>query len=465
MIMHPYKPQLDGKDLSQVKDPNGKKLFVAFADVCRKDGEGFVNYDWPKYGSDKPQPKLSFVRLFPKWDWIIGTGVYIDDIDMLVAQRQKEVAENLDRVSANINQQTDVTRTTLRGQVRSVLGWMSVVVLGLLMAVLAVSYVITRRSISKPIQKVITGLNEGSSQVAAASGQITAAGQQSAQGASDQAAALQQTSSSLEEMSATTQQNADNARQADAMMKDSVKVVSEANEAMTELIHSMDEISNASDETSKIIKTIDEIAFQTNLLALNAAVEAARAGEAGAGFAVVADEVRNLAMRAADAAKNTAGLIETTGTKVDGGVGLVTKSSEAFKKVSDSAAKVAELIGEIAAASNEQANGIHQINRAIDEIDKVTQQNAASAEETASAAAEMNSQAETLKQHVDRLVMLAGAEGQQKSKAKRAFLRRKADVQPKAEDRPEMAVHAAASQKLVRPEAVIPMGDEEFEQF
>jgi methyl-accepting chemotaxis protein len=152
-------------------------------------------------------------------------------------------------------------------------------------------------------------------------------------------------------------------------------------------------------------KTIDERAFQTNLLALNAAVEAARAGEAGAGFAVVADEVRNLAMRAADAAKNTAGLIEGTVKKIQEGSTLVVKANEAFVGVSTSTSKVGELIGEIAAASREQSQGIDQINKAMAEMDKVTQKTAATAEESASASEEMNAQAKQMKQLTD---VLAG---------------------------------------------------------
>jgi len=168
----------------------------------------------------------------------------------------------------------------------------------------------------------------------------------------------------------------------------------------------MKDISEASEETQKIVKTIDEIAFQTNLLALNAAVEAARAGEAGAGFAVVADEVRNLAMRAADAAKNTSGMIEGTVKKIKDGSDLVTTTNEAFTEVATSASKVGELVGEIAAASNEQAQGIEQVNRAVAEMDKVTQQNAANAEESAGASEEMRGQAEQMKDVIAELLVL-----------------------------------------------------------
>jgi len=184
------------------------------------------------------------------------------------------------------------------------------------------------------------------------------------------------------------------------------RVIDTANESMGQLTLSMGEISKASEETSKIIKTIDEIAFQTNLLALNAAVEAARAGEAGAGFAVVADEVRNLAMRASEAAKNTAGLIEGTVQKVQTGEKLVTSTNHSFREVADSTAKVAMLMSEIATASREQASGVGQVNLAVTELDSVTQQNAATAEEAASASEELDAQAEQMKETVRTLTAL-----------------------------------------------------------
>ncbi len=261
---------------------------------------------------------------------------------------------------------------------------------------------------NRHLRGIIEGLNDTSDQVASASHQVSSASQRLAEGAAEQAASLEETSSSLEEMSSMTTQNSDNANQANIVMVEMAQVIEQAAGAMSSLTAGMREISVASDQTAKIVKTIDEIAFQTNLLALNAAVEAARAGEAGAGFAVVAEEVRNLAMRAADAAKNTANLIEDTVKKTGAGSEMVNKTNEAFKDVADRSKKVKDLVGEIAAASHEQSQGVGQINTAVTEMDKVVQSNAASAEENASASEELNAQADNMKDLVSQLVALVG---------------------------------------------------------
>ena len=286
---------------------------------------------------------------------------------------------------------------------------MQFILMGFLIAGIAlVVGVLLSLRIVRPIQHAIEGLNEGATQVASASSQISSTSQSLAEGASEQAAGLEETSSSIEEMASMTKQNAESAGQANTLMTETTQVVNEANHAMVKLTESMKEITTASEETAKIIKTIDEIAFQTNLLALNAAVEAARAGEAGAGFAVVADEVRNLAMRASEAARNTANLIEGSVKKIKNGSDLVTKTNEAFGKVATGAKKVGELVGEIAAASSEQSQGVEQINKAVSEMDRVVQKTAASAEESASASEEMNAQAEQMKVYVDELVAVVG---------------------------------------------------------
>jgi len=430
VIMHPIKPALDGKDVSGVKDPNGKFIFVEFVKAVKNGGAGFVDYYWPKPGSPEPVPKISYVKLHEGWGWIVGSGIYIDDVE------------------AEISSLFFVTFAVTA----------AITVFGLVLSWLMA------RSISGPINQIIAGLNESSSQIASASSQVSASSQSLAEGSSEQAASIEETSASLEEMASMTRQNADHSRQADSLMQETNSVVRHANSAMTELTGSMESITKASEETSKIIKTIDEIAFQTNLLALNAAVEAARAGEAGAGFAVVADEVRNLAMRAADAAKTTSALIENTVKKIHDGSRLVDSTSSSFSEVATNAGKVGELVGEIAAASSEQAQGIEQVNTAVVEMDKVTQQNAAGAEESASASEEMNAQAEQMKYMVAELVAVVGGRANRPVKnvaaAPASLPERGKTAAP-----PRQLPTAGATVEKSSPEDVIPLNNDDFADF
>lgn len=266
------------------------------------------------------------------------------------------------------------------------------------------------RGVSTTLKNVSSSLHEGAEQVAMAAREVSSSSQTLAEGASQQAAAVEEISASLEEVGATVKGTADNAGQSEELMKEAEKVIQEADVSMKELTVSMTEISAASGQTQKIVKTIDEIAFQTNLLALNAAVEAARAGEAGAGFAVVADEVRNLAMRAAEAAKNTSTLIEETVQKISAGSRLVVRSSDSFDSVGQVITRASVLITEMAGAAKEQTITINQVTKAIHEIDTVTQSNAAAAEESASAAEELNAQAEMMKSSVEGLLEMVGGQ-------------------------------------------------------
>ncbi|MCB2187639.1 MAG: methyl-accepting chemotaxis protein [Deltaproteobacteria bacterium] len=271
-----------------------------------------------------------------------------------------------------------------------------------LAAIVLVAWLVGR-SISRPINRVVQGLTDAAGQVTAAAGQVSGASQTLAGGASQQAASLEETAASLEELSAHTKGNAENAQEADGLMREAGQIVGAANLSIQELRQAMDRITATSEETGKIVKTIDEIAFQTNLLALNAAVEAARAGEAGAGFAVVAEEVRNLAMRAAEAAKNTSELIASNLANITEGSRQMGNTDQAFAAVAESAGKVGQLVGEIAAASREQTQGLEQINQAAGEMDTVTQQVAANAEESAAAAEELAAQAQTMHTMVEDL--------------------------------------------------------------
>jgi len=443
MLSHPKK-ELVGTNILNLKDARGDKMFVHIIETGKKGG-GLLTYYW-KDAAGIDKPKISYAKGIAEWKWVIASGTFSDDIEKEVWNLEKKLGTEA----------------------------------GILLITSLIIAALIGRSISKPIRHITKGLAESSAQVAAVSGQVSSYSQQLAEGASEQAAAIEETSSSLEEMSSMVKQNADNANQANKLMSGTKETVARAGQSMEMLTTSMLEISRASEETSKIIKTIDEIAFQTNLLALNAAVEAARAGEAGAGFAVVAEEVRNLAMRAAEAAKNTADLIERTVKKVTDGSEVVERTSSEFSQAAVSVTKMGELVGEIAAASNEQAQGVEQINRAVNEMDKVVQKNAANAEESASASEEMSAQAEHMKDFIQELVAIVGANSSRAEENLRVAKVGKGDpvgltkpVFAKSADKKagvkldgtQQALFPAAGIKKTKAEEVIPFDDKNMTDF
>ncbi len=293
--------------------------------------------------------------------------------------------------------------------------WISILAVAVAVIVILLGLLLAR-SISKPISRAIQILSDTANQVTVGASQVSTSSQKLAQGASEQASAIEETSASLEEMAATTQNNTDIAGQANMMVDNSSDIVKQANNYMKELKIAIDSITKSSDETGKIIKVIEEIAFQTNLLALNAAVEAARAGEAGMGFAVVADEVRNLAQRSAEAAKNTADLIQNSIKNIQQGNELTTKTEKSFDDVVEISNKLKAIIEEVSNASKEQSSGIMQITETVTTLEQVTQENAASSEESAAASEELTAQATEMLNVVDELVKIIGEKNHHYSK-------------------------------------------------
>jgi len=362
MVMHPAKPEMNGTDLSGFRDPNGLALFVEAVRICRERGEGELRYFWPKPGETEPQPKVSYVKLFPAWGWVLGTGVYVDDVEA--------------------------------GLRRSL--YLILLITGLdLAGALLLSWRMAR-SIATPVRRVAGDLAQMAEEAKSAIVQIASASDQMASGISEQAAALEQTSASLTELTGHTQRSAASAGRVQNLISEVTAVVEDGDRQMVEMSTAMQQISQSAEDVRRIVRTIEEIAFQTNLLALNAAIEAARAGEAGAGFSVVADEVRALAQRASDAARETSTLIGNSLTSAQRGTAIGSSLTAAFGTIVTRIGEMAAALTGIGDALREGSEGITQIDAAISQMNQVTQAHAASSEESASAAEQLRAQSDSM---------------------------------------------------------------------
>jgi methyl-accepting chemotaxis protein len=318
---------------------------------------------------------------------------------------------------------------------------------------------------SRSLNDVLGQVSNAVGQVASGSNQISQAGQTLSQGAAEQASSLEEVSSSLNEINSQSSQNAEAATEANALAKTAAENAASGNESMQNLLTSMELIDGSADEIAKVVKLIDDIAFQINLLALNANVEAARAGKYGKGFAVVADEVRNLAVRSAEAVKETTTMVEAVTKNIGNGTTAAEETARQLAEITEGSSKVAEFLGEIALASKEQAQGVEQINSGLGQIDQITQANTASAEESASAGEELAAQAQQLKDMVGRF-QLAGSDSN-------GIASKATNTRISAEETTQPVIAASAgpnrkdNQEAPRssPENVISLDDDDFKEF
>ena len=329
MIMHPTKPELNGKDLSDMKDPEGTLVFVKFVDTVRADKAGFVNYMWPKPGQDTPVAKISYVTGFAPWGWVVGSGVYVDDLKTAFYQHLSAMAGILGAsVAMCIFMGRIISRIITRGVGKAVRvadaisqGYISedIDVKGsdeiaqLLEAMRRMSAHLTLTM--REVREAADSLAQASQEIAAGNGDLSNRTEQTA-------ANLQQTAASMDQLTGSVRQSADSANEANRYVDSAAGVAVRGGEVVSQVVTTMDGINQASKKISDIIGVIDGIAFQTNILALNAAVEAARAGDHGRGFAVVAAEVRMLAGRSAEAAKEIKALIAASQAEVPDAEGL-----------------------------------------------------------------------------------------------------------------------------------------------
>jgi methyl-accepting chemotaxis protein len=414
MVMHPIKPAMNGKDLRNNADADGRHHYVTFATVAQAPKGGFVDYVFPRPkaasagsgGSAEAVGKLGYVVRYAPWDWIIATGAYVDDIDAALVRSLWFAGAVFVVLATLLSTFVAFTNRSIQRTIGGDPGRAAQVADGIASGDLAfaiethandtASLMHAMRRMRDALARTIGQIRDAADHVATASREIAMGNADLSARTESQAASLEEAASSMEEITSMVRQTADNAGTASHLATGAVQIANRGEAMVIEVVNAMRDISYESHKMEDIVGVIEGIAFQTNILALNAAVEAARAGEEGRGFAVVAGEVRTLAQRSATAAKEIRGLIQSAVGKVSTGATLVERTGETIQETRVAIARVTEVVQEIAAAAAQQSSGVEQVNSAVAQMDTMTQQNAALVEQAAAAAQSLEEQARQL---------------------------------------------------------------------
>ncbi len=433
MIMHAAKPKLNGTSLKGFKDPNGVLLFEEMVKVVNAHGEGYVEYMWPKPGQDEPSAKISYVKGFMPWNWIVGTGVYVDDVE---AKFVSDLRGQLIALTIAIALFTLVA--TLIG--RSVSRPLGKVVVAM-QDIAQGEGDLTRRldaagrdevaQLAREFNRFVAKMRESMQQVATSttgvaegSARLSVITEQTTHDLRQQLAETEQVATAMNEMAATVQEVARHASEAagaaaqcDAEAKAGREVVGQNRDAINLLAADVEKaaeviqrVEGDSQSIGSILDVIRGIAEQTNLLALNAAIEAARAGEQGRGFAVVADEVRTLASRTQTSTQEIQDMIERLQqgakeavtvmaagrAKADKGVQRATAVAESLEKIAGAVGTISDMNIQIASASEQQSSVTEEVNRNVVNIRQITEQSSESAQQTSAAGENLASSSQQL---------------------------------------------------------------------
>jgi len=414
MVMHPFAPNLNGKDMSGHKDPKGFALFKAFVDTARDGKGGFVAYQWPRPNSQKAVDKIAYVQGFEPWGWVIGTGIYIDDL-------HQEFQVNLIIVGLSLVVGVSIAGYlflsfyfVMDGGLKETRRHLRAMTSGDLTSSPkpwgtdeAAQLMIELHTMQDALRTMVLRVRSSTDNIVHTAREIASGSMDLSRRTEHTASNLAKSVASMEKIAATVSHTTEHTQEASRLASQNAQIAGSGGQVMREVVHTMEGIRESSAQISDIINTIDGIAFQTNILALNAAVEAARAGEQGRGFAVVASEVRNLAGRSAAAAKEIKTLIDGSVNQVATGTDVVRKAGSTIEEIVTSSQQVNQLLTEVATGAKEQDQGIRQIGQVVQELEQMTQQNAALVEEAAAAASAMENQAQTLSDEVARFILPA----------------------------------------------------------
>jgi methyl-accepting chemotaxis protein len=407
LVMHPFEPELEGQDVSGMKDPNGLALFQAFMETVRRQGSGFVDYQWPKPGHAQPADMVSFVQGFEPWGWVIGTGLSIDDLHDAQAARMDWALAAL-AVAFTVAAYLAISyHRVMNGGLRETEHHLRALARGDLTTLPqpwgrdeAAHLMLEMRRTQEAVRGIVARMRDSSRAIASTSDEI-------ARGAGDlssrtEASAVNRhhPASSMEQVSAPEHGTTSHTEEATRMAGDNARRATDGGRVMRQVVDTMEAIRDSAARIGDILGTIDGMAFQTDLLALNAAIEAARAGDQGRGLAVVAAEVRTLAQRSAEAAREIKSLIGHSVQEVEARVGVVRVAGSTIEEIVAASQRVSALLGSVATEAAGQSVGVSQIGAAVQALERMTQHNAALVEHTATAAAAMREQALALAQEV-----------------------------------------------------------------